>query len=148
MAAKGSCVKTKTRYDEIGMTAYTWTATADASGDAHDNASADAEWFHYGVSGILMSVLVTYDDCDANYDFYIYDSQLFDLLKAKGTNLQNSAAHANNRFCSMLTTDLTNVGMPVVLVDETLEFLGDEMGNATSGAITLFVRDFTDPKFR
>jgi len=148
MAVKGSCVKSTTRYQELGITAYTWVATADAAGDCTDNDVVDADWLHYKVSGTIISVLITYTDCDNAYDFYVKDSQGIDILKAKGVNLANAATGAGNRFCPMLTSDLTNEGMPMVLIDETLEFVGDEMGNVKVGAITLFVKDIENPRFR
>lgn len=143
MAAKGSCVSNVLYHgDVIG---YKWTLTSDASGDADENGSADVEWFLGPIYGSVIAVEVEYTDAATGYDLYLKDSNGIDILKGLGVGLVNSAADAGNRFCPLnvsqeLVTDAGVYGaMPIYLWNTTLEAIGDDMGNAKTTAITIFV---------
>lgn len=144
MAAKGSCVSNVLYHGDI--VGYKWTLTADASGDADENASGDKEWFLGPIYGTVVAVEVEWTDAEANYDLYVKDGNGIDILKGLGVNLAASASDAKNRFCPLNTsqelvaTSGVYGGMPIYLWNATLEAIGDEMGNGKISAITVFVR--------
>ena len=145
MAAKGSCVSNILRRGDI--IALKWTLTGDGNGDADENGSADVEWFLGPVYGEVVGVEIEYTDASNGYDLYIKDHMGIDILKGQGVGLANDAADAGNRFCPTnksqdIGTATNAQGSPIILWNETLEAIGDDMGNGLISAITVFVRLF------
>lgn len=145
MAAKGSAVKTITRHPQDKITAITWTLTANADGDADgDTIALGPNFFQTGLTGTIIGCMVDWTDATANYDFYLKDARGFDLLQGLGVDMAGDDSDADHRFCPALPTNVTNHGVPLTLINETVEIIGDEMGNGKISSITIYIADIPE----
>lgn len=141
MAAKGSVTKTVTK--KGNFIKVVWTLTSDASGDCDENGSAGATFFYTGAYGVLRSVQIQAGVAQPsdNYDIYVKDANSFDILHAQGVNLTGATKY---RFCPKLAGNVTNEGADIVLFNDTIEVIGDEMGNAKNAVVTLVIERTPD----